>query len=253
MINLYEYYSVDWEATADNINSLMQCTVSKRNLAKYMGKTERTISNWCNGAAKPCLEDCILLAKIFNVNLDKLLIMKNDMKNYDSEEVREALFEILNVKSVNPHNDEDCGDYPFASEEDITSHLLIDMLNMSENIQTLNDFLLYLPLFNQRKLIDFLDRSIGNWGTNDAYIRQQLKCLYEGIPESDEKKYADRYRRYYLSTPTISCVTDDTKNEKKLEKYAEWISESGDGGRKYREKYKAFINSLIQKEGFMMI
>ena len=49
MINIHDYFSIDWKATGDNLRDLMSDTVSEETLAKSMYVTKRTIYNWCHG------------------------------------------------------------------------------------------------------------------------------------------------------------------------------------------------------------
>ena len=41
MINIHDYFSIDWKATGDNLRDLMSDTVSEETLAKSMYVTKR--------------------------------------------------------------------------------------------------------------------------------------------------------------------------------------------------------------------
>lgn len=58
-------------------------------------------------------------------------------------------------------------------------------------ISTLLQFLVYLPLINQRLLWEFMHSFMGDYIGNERYIANQLGFLVNKIPDSPAKKYAD--------------------------------------------------------------
>lgn len=60
MINLNDYCSVDWPATADNIRGYIKIkTVTIKALAEAMFVSRRTIENWCSGKTRPSIDELI--------------------------------------------------------------------------------------------------------------------------------------------------------------------------------------------------
>lgn len=252
MLNFYEYYAVDWEATADNINTIIKSQAKVIVIADYLCLTDKQLRNLKNGGSKIDLEDLILISKIFQIRLDELIILKKDMKKYDDKEIEEKINEVVsksnNAKEINKRNNK-----VLNTEEDVEWRLIESTILHNENIETLEEFLLYLPLFPLDALVDFLNRAIGNWGNNRVYVQQQLKRLFAEIPNDEAKKYADEYRKFYLETPTINNVTDETKNERKLQKLDEWHANFFDIRclKIYKSRYLQFIDGLrkLDREG----
>ena len=90
MINIHDYFSIDWKATGDNLRDLMSDTVSEETLAKSMYVTKRTIYNWCSGKSHPSIDQLVLLAIFFNV--DNKLRPRKDFSSFsvivDTEPVK---------------------------------------------------------------------------------------------------------------------------------------------------------------------
>ena len=78
MINIHDYFSIDWKATGDNLRDLMSDTVSEETLAKSMYVTKRTIYNWCSGKSHPSIDQLVLLAIFFNVDILDILATKGE-------------------------------------------------------------------------------------------------------------------------------------------------------------------------------
>ena len=73
-------------------------------------------------------------------------------------------------------------------------------------INTLEDFLICLPLFSLRDIRDFLQRIEGNWGKSKGqkyYRREKLKYLYDHIENKKAKKFVEFYKQYFLEKPFL--------------------------------------------------
>ena len=58
-------------------------------------------------------------------------------------------------------------------------------------IKTLLQFLVYLPLMDDLQVLYSLRRLAGSVYEQEYYVMEQLSSLYQGIPESNAKRYAD--------------------------------------------------------------
>lgn len=100
-------------------------------------------------------------------------------------------------------------------------------------ITTLMEFLIYYPLMDKVYLTEALRRIDGDFFGNENYILHHLKRLYDDIPDSLEKRYAD-YEAYKVSQ---AYFKDYVKNEKHIEQYERSFNE-------HEEEYIAYSNLL---------
>jgi hypothetical protein len=111
-------------------------------------------------------------------------------------------------------------EYEFA-----TTVLFNELQAQDFPIKTMEDLLLYLPLFSKQIFNDCLYRFSGDtYGDSQQnYIRQKLKFCYDRIDHKDAKQYADRIRKFMSEKPVVYDVTGKTRSADKLDKYDEWI------------------------------
>jgi len=100
-------------------------------------------------------------------------------------------------------------------------------------IKTLLQFLIYLPLMDDIKVLDVLRRIEGDVFGRESYVLDKLYYLYRKIPDSKAKRYADfaasqstydYYIDYYTSemTDAEKLWLDPEKREEMLSYYVEY-------------------------------
>ncbi|MBO0356219.1 helix-turn-helix transcriptional regulator [Muricauda ruestringensis] len=57
---------------------LVEKEKSNKWLAEKLKKSETTVSNWCTNSRQPSIETLISIAEVLDVEVDKLLITKNN-------------------------------------------------------------------------------------------------------------------------------------------------------------------------------
>jgi transcriptional regulator with XRE-family HTH domain len=227
MKDFMDYFSIDWIRTGDNIrsqiysmtgfstNSIERSPV--KTIAVALHKTERTVFSWLNGSRRPSVDDLLLLSKFFNVSIDALIAINGA----NNETSAQSLFEKYSEGNREPTNDEDELEREFAA-----TVLLFEVLNNEYPIKTLEDLILYLPLFRRDDFDDILCRFQGSvYGNSKDYVREKLKYCYERIENLPAKGFADKERKYMSEEPTVYGVTEKTRDVARLDKFAEWKEE----------------------------
>ena len=74
------------------------------------------------------------------------------------------------------------------------------------NLTSLKCFLLLYPLIEEHHLKDFFFRVAGE--PDSAYLMAKLVDLWEQIPESPSKSYAEKYIYYHLVSPSVEGPTE---------------------------------------------
>ena len=248
LINVHDYFAVNWEATSDNIRALISQLIPHKVLAEAMCVTKRTIENWCNNKSRPSIDDLVLMAKFFNVDLFDILILNGQVKETIKEQDwREAqgLAE-RRLKQGDIDIDFDCN----CKEEFGANIIFHEYVKSKYPITNLNEFLLVLHLLDFEYLCDVLGRVEGNIGVHNDYVLKQLMLLYDRIADDKAKQFVEFYKEYYLKYPSVYTIDDETKLELKLQKYKQYneVIESGnfeDMYDVYTERLKDFCDKLL--------
>lgn len=252
MINIHDYFAVNWEATSDNIKSLIKNNVSCATLAEAMCVSKRTVENWCNNKAKPSIDSLILIAKLFNLDLLDILVTNGQLgeqitdKDYNEtcEKVKHCYAKKVLYNSK----------FEINSKEEVYNLIVLnELVKTTYPVTTLDEFLLILPLVNFPDLQEFFIRINGNIGTNKDYVYNQLKYLYDNIPNDKAKKYVSRIKEYYLTYPSVNYIYEDSQLPIKLlksEKYIETTYKTDEYKKMYKaykDKFEDFLNKLFNK------
>lgn len=90
-----------------------------------------------------------------------------------------------------------------------------DFLNWQHYpIRTLAEFIIYLPLMDPARLADVLFRIAGDTFEREDYLLQEVAYLYEGIPDTKAKRYADyQAAKMRLSELIKGCYNTYTEDE----------------------------------------
>lgn len=240
--NPHAYFSINWESTKENLRDLMVGRISPEVLAEAMFVTPRTVRNWLNDPERPIsLETLVLLSKFFDADLRDILVFQKPLPvtAQTLEELRSAE---RAAPLPRPHTP--C-DREFSTPESFDQHLaFLECWQEGMPIRSLEVFLLYLPLFHPYLLADVMGR-LGGTPRRNHYLAENLKFLYDHIPDSPAKQYADWYRYYKLEPPTVDTVTDGSRTPEKLEKLEAWVQlqETPEYGAAY-DDYRARLTSF---------
>lgn len=76
-----EYYSINMEKTGQKIRELrIQKAITAEHLAEIMGITSQAVFRWQNGKAMPSLDNMLLLASIFDVKVEDIVVRNEPKK-----------------------------------------------------------------------------------------------------------------------------------------------------------------------------
>ena len=218
--NPHAYFSINWESTKENLRDLMVGRISPEVLAEAMFVTPRTIRNWLNDPERPIsLETLVLLSKFFDADLRDILVYQKPLPV--THQTLEELYRAEETAQFS-HGQAAC-DREFSSPESFDLHLaFLECWQEDIPIRSLDAFLLYLPLFHPYLLADVMGR-LGGTPRQKHYLAKNLKFLYDHIPDSPAKQYADWYRYYKLEPPTVDTITDESRTPEKVKKKKDWI------------------------------
>lgn len=95
----YINYTIDLEATGQNIRTLMKMTgYTVRELEQLIGCTQMTFFNWCEGKNLPGFDNLLRLAGILKTPMEKIVVFKKftvedlPLKDTNSSFVRNNVF-----------------------------------------------------------------------------------------------------------------------------------------------------------------
>lgn len=247
MVNIYDYFSVDWEATAQNLRGLMRGIVSEQVLADALGVTKRTVQNWCRNRAHPSIDNLVLLAQFYGVDMLDILVTKGQRQGkLEEEDWREAarLADAAREKAG-----ADAAAYECATEEAFRELVLLQAYWRQQwPVGDLDEFLLFMPLFSMDDFCGFLDCARENWGTNLKYLMEKIKFLYSGIQNLEAKKFAEEYRYFYLEYPVMPLLGGEPLDEaarRKQDAWNQWrFQKENQAYRAYKKQYEAFRQEL---------
>ena len=89
MINTH---TINMTATGENIKKLRELAgLTVRNLQDIFGfTTPQAIYKWQHGTAMPTIDNLIVLADVFKVSMDEIIIMSAEQKNSEQNEANSA-------------------------------------------------------------------------------------------------------------------------------------------------------------------
>ncbi|MDR0854048.1 MAG: helix-turn-helix domain-containing protein [Clostridiales Family XIII bacterium] len=255
MVNIHEYFSIDWESTSDNLRELIGGVISEKLLADAMCVSKRTIYNWCNNKARPGIDELLLLSKFFNIEISHILVTKGQLcepiTEVDYNESRQLVEAARKKQSVST-DQLLTGKYEIIYEEEFISHVIFnEYVSSTYPIKHVDEFLLSLPLFPIDQLCDLLCRVEFNWGyANRNYFMEKLKYSYDRIDNPAAKKFIEYYREYYLTYPYVETISELAKldiKRTKCDRYEKDIMENNNFLQchdAYKKAYEKFIKKL---------
>ncbi len=230
MINVKEYFDVDWEATGNKLKELLLERVSINALAEWADRDERTIRNWLRNPSAMGIERLIIIAKFLNVDLLSIIVTKGELEEIY---LLEQYFDKVNsIADENNTQTKQKGKPRKYNPNCTTAQHFFEKALLNEYfkrrdknipIRSTEEFLLYFPLMDQFDLSDFVYRTMGDVCNNREYVYKQMDRLIRGIPVSDAKNYADKMCHFCLTEPNIyhisDCVVNDNVTNEKIAEY----------------------------------
>lgn len=254
MINIYQYFEVDWNATTTNLKYLLLSKTSYNVLADALHVDSKTVSNWLNNKTKPDISTLSIFARFLDMDLLDIIIYKGQQTPMSDDETKTAMQDSQIACDNLPEKKSTGAKDTSCAEGFVSTVLFNEYYSQHAHIQSLEEFLLYLPLFDFKILADVFHRLQGNLKSNHKYVLKQLNRLYDHIPNSFAKDYADSYQYYHLMTPTVlelGMRSDvcDVKPEKHA-RYCEWIASASIEKEltAYEKACEKFVNRLIFSE-----
>lgn len=240
MISIHSYFDIDWDATTNNLRTMLNEKTTNAVLADAMYVDQRTISNWLNGSTKLPLSNLIIFARFLHVDLLDIIITKGQhtpLTEADLHAFIRAAGDSTDDTSHRagrraPQTEITC------KEQFYSTVMLHEYLSQTTSLRNLDKFLLYCPLFDIAILADVLCRLAGNLKFHPMYVRKQLNYLCEHIPDTPAKQYADNYCYFFLMPPFVNFGTAST-DKAQIEKQAQYHTWR-DGGEMAKQE-KAYL------------
>lgn len=230
MIEINEYFEIDWEATGSKLKELLLKRVSINALSEWADRDERTIRNWLRNPSAMGIERLVMIAKFLDIDLLSIVVTKGQQEKislleqyFDGVESVAIEYDAQSKPKGKPRKyNPNC-----ITAQQFFEKALFNEYGKRRNeyipIRTTEEFLLYFPLIDQFKLSDFVYRTMGDVCHNRGYVYKNMDWLISSIPTSDAKRYADKMRYFCLSEPNVyeisDCVINDNETNLKIDEY----------------------------------
>ena len=231
MINIDEYFEVDWEATGNRLKELLRERVSLEALAKWADRDVKTIRNWLRDPSAMGINRLLVLSKFLDMDVADIVVTKGKIKDIRACEDIVYAEEDIEIGDGNLDGSKSSKRIPMCNNaQQFTKKVIynewsryLDKPDEDAPIQTLREFLIYLPLFDFKELSGFVYRTMGGVCDNMGYVYDQLQRLCARIEETDAKRYADRMMYFCLTAPNVKRITDEDLHVSLIkEKYEEY-------------------------------
>lgn len=247
VMNINSYFEVDWAATKHNLKSMLYESTTEAALAKALYVEPRTIRYWLDGETELDISHLIIFAKYLDVDLFDILVYKGQFNRLTKEDVLDT----INNLSTDDYVAELESDHSDAADF-ISTVLMNEYSSQKTAIRNLTSFLIYMPLLDPHELKDALHRMQGNFN-HHAYLQAQLQRLYDSIPNSPAKRYADSFCYYALTFPYAHHIKESTKQgffKQKLYSFESWkrAASTEDEHNEYNRLVRIFLKRLTSFE-----
>lgn len=195
MINIDEYFEVDWEATGNRLKELLRERVSLEALAKWADRDVKTIRNWLRDPSAMGINRLLVLSKFLDMDVADIVVIKGKIKDIRACEDIVYAEEDIETGDGNLDGSKSSKRIPMCNNaQQFTKKVIynewsryLDKPDEDAPIQTLREFLIYLPLFDFKELSGFVYRTMGDVCDNMGYVYDQLQRLCARIEETDAK------------------------------------------------------------------
>lgn len=221
MKNLQYLHQINQKETGDNIrDAIKSIEYTELEIAEYLGVTERTLQYWQRGERLPSLDNMFRLSKLSNISMEELIVSNEDVEDVENFANPELVLQEL----ISESQKLDRQAFPIMHYFDRTYH-----------IKTLEEFLLYYPLFDKQLLESFFQRIHGSIGFHNDYVNVQLEYLYKNISNTAKRNEIDCYVKKYLRYPRLHKIYDGTHSSVKKKKYILWEEQTNKKKQKRKE------------------
>ena len=157
------FTSINMELTGNKIKEAIENSeFEESEIAEYLMVSDRTIKYWKSGRKLPSLDNLFELSKILDTEVTNLISFEYENSEHD-------LTDLLKEMS---------GDNPAP---------FMHYYRKTFKISTIEDFLAFLPLYNEEVLNDVLYRISGESVDNGTYMLEKLQYLYNNIENEVER------------------------------------------------------------------
>lgn len=171
---------INWMKTKNNILGRVLQYGKKSDYIDFFGLASNTVYEKLKNNSPLNIEEVVAFSEYLGLVIEDLLVFEDD--DY-------IPFDLENVVDnyEGSAKDREC---EIASRK---ARMEEELANLE--IRNLREFLIYLPLINPKDLNNALQAIFGDvTERNISYIRHRLNQLYNSIPESKAKDYADEVR-----------------------------------------------------------
>lgn len=226
---------INYTVAHENIRRVLS-RIPAEVVADFLFVTEQTVKAWQCGKSFPDCSHLIALSMIAGRGLSDFLgvnIPKASPKSIP--QLLEA--ELADSQGIPSENE----GWIYESKQELLQKLAYDFSRKeNSHIETLGEFILYLPLFDDGNLRDFLYRTTGE--ITPSYLFEKTQDLYQSLPESPEKRYANQLRYFYMMPPAICDIPVDTTLPHEKAKLCEFHTYTGSD--RYFKDEAAYLDKL---------
>jgi transcriptional regulator with XRE-family HTH domain len=208
-LKVEDYYEMDEEATRSNIANLIEgCEFSHKAIANIMHTESRNVDNWVRGSSMPTLADVVALSGILGISMDQLIIKKYQTKGIE-------LGEAKTKRQIEDLFNQHCAKHDESETEGIIEDVLVRAYCASQcPIQSLNDFLIILPIISKDIMDDLLSRITCMGAGEEDYIRNLMYKIWSSLPK--EEKGKRRMQLFKSRYPWLAwTLSDEAWNSRK--------------------------------------
>lgn len=200
-------YEVDWEKTIENIEFLIWDRTYKNKFSEMFHVSERQVRNIISKNTQNGLSisELLILSDYLECDVMDLVILRDEPYIAPNPDWREE-------------SDREVSD---KTPEDV-KNTIETLREMKENyeIRNLAEFLLYLPLMEDKDVRDMIVRCYGHLTYDDRhYLMSKLSYLYRTIPDCGAKRDADAYRDNVLRVKGVPGNNTFGIKDKDFDKY----------------------------------
>ena len=134
-------YSIELEATGERISKLMQKNKMRaKDLADFLGISVQSISKWCHGVTLPSMDNLVILAELFHVSIEEILVLRHQLekdaeqeKNWILRKAEQAAQQTLDAAKRHGSNGKDVGFVLRRDKKEVRSELQKDKASSDKN------------------------------------------------------------------------------------------------------------------------
>lgn len=253
MINIDEYFEVDWTETGKKLKGLLRERVSLQALADWADRDVKTIRNWLKDPSSMGMSRLLVIAKFLDMDVADIIVTKGKLKDIQACESVVYAENDGEIDGVDLDGGKKTKRTPMCKNAQQFTRKVIynewsrhfDKPDEDAPIQSLREFLLYLPLFDLTELSVFVYRTMGDVCDNMGYVYDRLQSLSKKIGDTDAKRYADHMKYFCLEEPNVRRVTEEDMHvlliQEKYEEYRKYVESES-----YEREQAAYIAACKQ-------